>query len=100
MGRGQKSRAGAQLSRGPGEEGPWGWVWKMGRGKKVWEQSRSRRGGGASVAGWQEALLKSLALAPEDSGYLPAYTEGQSNRNLKARGPFGAELSYDTAMRS
>lgn len=75
-------------------------VWKMGRGKKVWEQSRSRRGGGASVAGWQEALLKSLALAPEDSGYLPAYTEGQSNRNLKARGPFGAELSYDTAMRS
>lgn len=63
-------------------------------------ESRSRRGGGASMASWQEALLKSLALAPEDSGYLPAYTEGQSNRNLKARGPFGAELSYDTAMRS
>lgn len=32
----------------PEEKGPWGWVWKMGRGREVWRRSRSRRGG-ASV---------------------------------------------------
>jgi hypothetical protein len=56
----------------PEKKGPWGWVWKMGRGREEWRQSRSRRGGGTIMAGWQEALLTSLALAPEDNGKLPS----------------------------
>lgn len=82
----QRSCGGAQLSRGPREEGSLGLGVEV-QGKGGSYRSGSRHGGGASVAGWQQALLKSLALALEDGGDPPAYTEGQVNHNLKAERP-------------